>query len=125
MAVVATQKSACVITYLAQDRHSSYAGRNSLGLLRRSVHLLYKCALSAATCRSSPPKPATSAATRCRLCTLLEQLSNSVAAVPRRNYNRRAQDDVIFFHTGMTHRRRRGSNPRLRTALAILVRCVL
>ena len=52
-------RSLGVITYLAQDHHSSYAGRNSLEMLQRSVESLFKY------------------------------------------YNRRAHDDVIFFHTGV------------------------
>ena len=34
-------RSLGVITYLAQDRHSSYVGRNSLQLLRHSVSSLF------------------------------------------------------------------------------------
>jgi hypothetical protein len=51
-------RSLGVITYLAQDRHSSY-GRDSLAILKRSVVSLFE------------------------------------------HYNRRARDDVIFFHTGL------------------------
>ena len=47
-----------MITYLAQDRHSSY-GRDSLTMLRRSVTLLFE------------------------------------------HYNRKAKDDMLFFHTGL------------------------
>ena len=51
-------RSLGVITYLAQDRHSSY-GRDSLSMLKQSVTSLFEY------------------------------------------YNRRARDDVLFFHTGL------------------------
>ena len=58
MAASHSGRSLGVITYLAQDRHSSY-GRDSLGMLKRSVTSLFE------------------------------------------NYNRRAKDDVLFFHVGL------------------------